>query len=138
MRLGTDIGLKDIKDRECIRMDIITCELTCNFVVFGVPFLIYIYVIVLSESGDGMLYVAGNKVNNIDVVYTPWANLKKTPSMDVGQVGFHNNKAVSLLYFQNIYVHDLFCFSRENFICFILVHLVVCSGAHCESGKANK
>lgn len=47
-----------------------------------------------------MLYVAGNKVNNIDVVYTPWANLKKTPSMDVGQVGFHNNKAVSLVYFR--------------------------------------
>ncbi|GKA78115.1 coiled-coil domain-containing protein 25 [Tanacetum coccineum] len=37
---------------------------------------------------------AGNKVNNIDVVYTPWQNLKKTPAMDVGQVGFHNNKAV--------------------------------------------
>ncbi|CAI9264933.1 unnamed protein product [Lactuca saligna] len=38
--------------------------------------------------------IQGNKVNNIDVVYTPWQNLKKTPSMDVGQVGFHNNKAV--------------------------------------------
>ncbi|MFS8002682.1 putative NFACT, RNA-binding domain-containing protein [Helianthus anomalus] len=38
--------------------------------------------------------MAGNKVNNIDVVYTSWQNLKKTPSMDVGQVGFHNNKAV--------------------------------------------
>ncbi|KAH9799729.1 NFACT-R 1 domain-containing protein [Citrus sinensis] len=36
----------------------------------------------------------GNKVNNIDVVYTPWANLKKTASMDVGQVGFHNPKMV--------------------------------------------
>ncbi|MBA0731966.1 hypothetical protein Gogos_016084, partial [Gossypium gossypioides] len=36
----------------------------------------------------------GNKVNNIDVVYTPWSNLKKTPSMDVGQVGFHNSKMV--------------------------------------------
>jgi hypothetical protein len=36
----------------------------------------------------------GNKVNNIDVVYTPWYNLKKTPSMDVGQVGFHNPKLV--------------------------------------------
>ncbi|KAH9607351.1 hypothetical protein KSS87_000307 [Heliosperma pusillum] len=35
-----------------------------------------------------------NKVNNIDIVYTPWANLKKTPSMDVGQVGFHNSKMV--------------------------------------------
>ncbi|KAG5225362.1 coiled-coil domain-containing protein [Salix suchowensis] len=34
------------------------------------------------------------KVNNIDVVYTPWANLKKTASMDAGQVGFHNSKMV--------------------------------------------
>ncbi|KAK9273390.1 hypothetical protein L1049_018200 [Liquidambar formosana] len=39
-------------------------------------------------------YMAGNKVNNIDVVYTPWHNLKKTASMDVGQVGFHNPKNV--------------------------------------------
>ncbi|MBA0719478.1 hypothetical protein Golax_007155 [Gossypium laxum] len=39
----------------------------------------------------------GNKVNNIDVVYTPWSNLKKTPSMDVGQVGFHNSKMVRTL-----------------------------------------
>ncbi|CAN6456472.1 unnamed protein product [Victoria cruziana] len=38
--------------------------------------------------------IQGNKVNNIDVVYTPWFNLKKTPSMDVGQVGFHNPKIV--------------------------------------------
>lgn len=38
--------------------------------------------------------IQGNKVNNIDVVYTPWSNLKKTASMDVGQVGFHNQKMV--------------------------------------------
>ncbi|KAL4335772.1 hypothetical protein GQ457_07G038380 [Hibiscus cannabinus] len=38
--------------------------------------------------------IQGNKVNNIDVVYTPWSNLKKTPSMDVGQVGFHSSKMV--------------------------------------------
>ncbi|KAK8956284.1 hypothetical protein KSP40_PGU013133 [Platanthera guangdongensis] len=38
--------------------------------------------------------IQGNKVNNVDVVYTPWYNLKKTPSMDVGQVGFHNSKMV--------------------------------------------
>ncbi|KAK1313917.1 hypothetical protein QJS10_CPA06g00684 [Acorus calamus] len=38
--------------------------------------------------------IQGNKVTNIDVVYTPWYNLKKTPSMDVGQVGFHNPKMV--------------------------------------------
>ncbi|XP_073030254.1 uncharacterized protein [Primulina eburnea] len=38
--------------------------------------------------------IQGNKVNNIDVVYTPWQNLKKTPSMEVGQVGFHSTKMV--------------------------------------------
>ncbi|PIA64971.1 hypothetical protein AQUCO_00100442v1 [Aquilegia coerulea] len=38
--------------------------------------------------------IQGNKVNNVDVVYTPWYNLKKTASMDVGQVGFHNSKMV--------------------------------------------
>lgn len=53
-----------------------------------------------------MSYLAGNKVNNIDVVYTPWQNLKKTPSMDVGQVGFHNNKSVSsLLLLEYVYTH---------------------------------
>ncbi|KAM6568114.1 hypothetical protein CsatB_016099 [Cannabis sativa] len=35
-----------------------------------------------------------NKVNNIEVVYSPWSNLKKTASMDVGQVGFYNSKMV--------------------------------------------
>jgi len=38
--------------------------------------------------------IQGNKLNNLDVVYTPWYNLRKTPSMDVGQVGFHNPKLV--------------------------------------------
>ncbi|XP_050264641.1 uncharacterized protein LOC126708758 [Quercus robur] len=38
--------------------------------------------------------IQGKKVNNIDVVYTPWSNLKKTASMDVGQIGFHNPKMV--------------------------------------------
>lgn len=33
-------------------------------------------------------------MNNIDIVYTMWENLKKTPSMEVGQVGFHNPKQV--------------------------------------------
>lgn len=33
-------------------------------------------------------------MNNITIVYTPWSNLKKTQGMDVGQVGFHNNKLV--------------------------------------------
>ena len=36
----------------------------------------------------------GNKKNDIDVVYTPWSNLKKTASMDVGQVGFKEDRLV--------------------------------------------
>ncbi|XP_014779598.1 coiled-coil domain-containing protein 25 isoform X2 [Octopus bimaculoides] len=38
--------------------------------------------------------IQGNKMNNVDVVYTMWSNLKKTPSMDVGQVGFNSEKEV--------------------------------------------
>lgn len=38
--------------------------------------------------------INGNKINNIDIVYTMWENLKKTPSMEVGQVSFHNPKQV--------------------------------------------
>lgn len=33
-------------------------------------------------------------MNDVDVVYTMWANLKKTPAMDVGQVGFHKDTEV--------------------------------------------
>ncbi|MGH0137492.1 UNVERIFIED_CONTAM: hypothetical protein FKN15_063876 [Acipenser sinensis] len=36
-------------------------------------------------------------MNNINVVYTPWANLKKTGGMDVGQIGFHRQKEVRLV-----------------------------------------
>ena len=38
--------------------------------------------------------IEGNKLDDIRVVYTPWSNLKKTQGMDVGQVGFHDNKKV--------------------------------------------
>jgi len=38
--------------------------------------------------------IEGNKVNDVDVVYTMWANLKKTPGMEVGQVGFYKEKDV--------------------------------------------
>lgn len=38
--------------------------------------------------------IQGCKTNNVTIVYTPWANLKKTASMEVGQVGFHDQKAV--------------------------------------------
>ena len=30
--------------------------------------------------------ISGNKMNDIDVVYTMWSNLKKTEGMEVGQV----------------------------------------------------
>lgn len=33
-------------------------------------------------------------MNDIDVVYTMWSNLKKTQGMEVGQVGFHRDKDV--------------------------------------------
>lgn len=33
-------------------------------------------------------------MNNVDIVYTMWENLKKTPAMDVGQVSFHRDKDV--------------------------------------------
>jgi hypothetical protein len=33
---------------------------------------------------------AGCKSNDVQIVYTPWSNLKKTASMDVGQVGEGN------------------------------------------------
>lgn len=38
--------------------------------------------------------IQGNKMNDVDVVYTLWSNLKKTPAMEVGQVGFHKDKEV--------------------------------------------
>lgn len=38
--------------------------------------------------------IEGNKMNDVDVVYTMWSNLKKTQGMDVGQVGFHKEKEV--------------------------------------------
>jgi len=38
--------------------------------------------------------IQGSKQNDLDVVYTPWANLKKTADMGVGQVGFFKQKEV--------------------------------------------
>ncbi|CAD5227494.1 unnamed protein product [Bursaphelenchus okinawaensis] len=38
--------------------------------------------------------IEGCKLNNIDIVYTMWTNLKKTGDMVVGQIGFHSEKAV--------------------------------------------
>ncbi|KAI9577757.1 coiled-coil domain-containing protein 25-like [Glossina fuscipes] len=38
--------------------------------------------------------IQGNKLNNIDINYTMWQNLKKTADMEAGQVAYHNEKAV--------------------------------------------
>ncbi|NXO46219.1 CCD25 protein, partial [Locustella ochotensis] len=38
--------------------------------------------------------IQGCKLSAVTVVYTPWSNLRKTPDMDVGQIGFHRQKDV--------------------------------------------
>ncbi|KAG2615679.1 hypothetical protein PVAP13_3NG043900 [Panicum virgatum] len=49
----------------------------------------------MDDMSEGLLEDCAQlvKANSIQV-YTPWYNLKKSPSMDVGQVGFHNPKLV--------------------------------------------
>jgi hypothetical protein len=37
---------------------------------------------------------SGNKKDNITIIYTPWSNLKKDGSMDVGQVSFKDPRKV--------------------------------------------
>ncbi|KAI0484264.1 coiled-coil domain-containing protein 25 [Xylariaceae sp. FL0804] len=38
--------------------------------------------------------IEGNKRDNVAIVYTPWANLRKDGSMAVGQVSFHDPRRV--------------------------------------------
>lgn len=38
----------------------------------------------------------GNKKDNVTIIYTPWANLKKDASMATGQVSFKDPKKVCL------------------------------------------
>ncbi|KAI6782599.1 uncharacterized protein J7T54_003611 [Emericellopsis cladophorae] len=38
--------------------------------------------------------IEGNKKDNIAIIYTPWSNLKKDGSMDVGQVSFKDQRKV--------------------------------------------
>jgi len=45
--------------------------------------------------------IQGNKMPNVQIVYTPWANLKKTGDMAVGQVGFHKSKDVKRVHVEN-------------------------------------
>lgn len=41
--------------------------------------------------------IEGNKKDNVTIVYTPWSNLKKDGSMAVGQVGFKDQRKVSIV-----------------------------------------
>ena len=41
---------------------------------------------------------AGNKKDNITIIYTPWSNLKKNGSMATGQVGFKDPKKVKKVF----------------------------------------
>lgn len=41
--------------------------------------------------------IEGNKMSNVGVVYTMWGNLKKTGDMAVGQVSFHDTRAIKRL-----------------------------------------
>lgn len=57
-----------------------------------------------ANSIEGMLFFSldettpltspGNKKDNVTIIYTPWSNLKKDGSMDVGQVSFKNPRLV--------------------------------------------
>ena len=38
--------------------------------------------------------IKGSKMTNINIVYTPHSNLRKTADMAVGQIGFHKDKLV--------------------------------------------
>lgn len=49
----------------------------------------------LSTVLTKLLFLPGNKKDNITVIYTPWSNLKKDGSMDVGQVSFHDQRKAS-------------------------------------------
>lgn len=40
--------------------------------------------------------IEGNKKDNVTVIYTPWSNLKKDGSMEVGQVSFKDSRKVSI------------------------------------------
>ena len=43
----------------------------------------------------GAVFFPGNKKDNVTIIYTPWANLRKNASMATGQVGFVDPKKVN-------------------------------------------
>jgi hypothetical protein len=67
-----------------------------------------------------MICYVGNKKDNVTVIYTPWSNLKKDGSMAVGQVGFKDQKKVSmsLISYYLVLCNNLplFNFSLNSFV----------------------
>ena len=62
--------------------------------------------------------ITGNKTDELDVVYTPWENLKKEARMEVGQVGFFKQKAVRRVHVktrENVIVNRLNKTKREEY-----------------------
>lgn len=55
--------------------------------------------------------ISGNKINDIDVVYTMWQNLKKTDGMEAGQVAFHKEKEVR---FKKCRINAVFITARSH------------------------
>ena len=66
-------------------------------------------------------------MNNVAVVYTSFTNLKKTASMDVGQVGFHDQRKVSTV---SLGPRDLFLW-RESWVCFSICSILCVPVIHC-------
>ena len=46
-------------------------------------------------------------MNDVDVVYTMWTNLKKTDGMEIGQVGMHKEKEASIRLYMEVRVKYL-------------------------------
>ena len=46
--------------------------------------------------------ISGGKASAVNIVYTPWSNLKKTDRMDIGQVGFHDNSPSAIRLEKNV------------------------------------
>lgn len=90
------------------------------------------------------LLIAGSKLNDVKVVYTPWANLKKTQGMEAGAVGFHDekNKRYRKVVKENVIVNRLKKTKREEKpnlqgSCHILFHISLPS-AHLFSSELQR
>ena len=69
--------------------------------------------------------IKGRKEANVSVVYTPWSNLLKKQSMEVGQVGFKKQKAViqTSVHKENVIVNRLNKTKKEEYPDLISVYL---------------